>query len=381
MAIEITQPQKILIVRLSAHGDVVQTLPLLAAIKANNPLHQVSWLVETSAAPLLENHPLLYKLHCCPRKTWFQRLKTSPTHWFQVLKEVQNFIKTIRTENYTLAFDVQGLLKSAIWPWLARIPVRVGYSHTRENAAFFYNRWLTYHDLTDERLPAPQKFMEFVSVLEPSGQKTPLSSRPILFPLPSLLPEVSDRVRGLLTPLNFLQDDKKTLVIAPTTQWDSKTWPISHWQTLLTAIEPWKIQVIFIGGPDDQDWVSQSWPHRPLPPHWLNLMGKTQWPDLYALFQQCEVFIGMDSAPLHIANAVAANMASDSQQLKILGLFGPTAPGRTGPIGLQHETIQTKLSCQPCFKRQCPLKTDQCMTDLSAEAVISRLEGLLNSSK
>src|SRR5690348_16136371 len=67
-----------------------------------------------------------------------------------------------------------------------------------------------------------------------------------------------------------------------------------------------------------------------------------------------DILIGPDSAPLHIANALASQPDAGGKP-RILGLYGPTAPGRTGPVGAQHRTLQTALPCQPCFKGRCRL--------------------------
>ncbi len=369
-----TTGKNILIVRLSAHGDVIQTLPLLAAIKRNNPNHKVGWLIEASAAGLLDNHPLIDNLHVCHRKRWFQTLKNSPWRWFQIVKEIRLFIKEINAQNYELSFDAQGLLKSALWPWLSSIPFRSGYRRTRENAAIFYNQPVSYHHLTKPDLPAAQKFMEFMDFLETNP--LPLTDRPIAFPLPETNPTEQNRLKTLS---ESLDDSKPTLAIGPTTRWASKTWPLSHWKNIFEAIQHWPINIVLLGGPEDAEWHQQLWPDNVLPDNIFDWIGQTQWPELYELFKQVDVYLGMDSALLHIANAVSFNTIHHNPQ--IIGLFGPTAPGRTGPVNssqAKHTTITTQLDCQPCFKKHCPLKTNQCMADLSPKEVLQQLETNLN---
>ena len=92
--------------------------------------------------------------------------------------------------------------------------------------------------------------------------------------------------------------------------------------------------------------------------------------DLYALFQRTRLLIGLDSAPLHIADAVGIP--------EIIGLYGPTAPGRTGPMGEKHTILSTALSCQPCFERDCPIKTHACMTQLTPEIVLGMVRQALD---
>src|SRR5690349_10796123 len=114
-------PQRILIVRLSAHGDVMHTLPLIQAIRQQNPQAMIGWLVESSAASLLEGHPGIDQLHISQRKRWLSLTK-NPLNWPSIANEIHALIAELKNAQYQVSFDVQGLLKSAIWPWLAKIP-------------------------------------------------------------------------------------------------------------------------------------------------------------------------------------------------------------------------------------------------------------------
>ncbi len=350
------QPPRILITRLSAHGDVVQTIPLLVALRKRFPAAWIGWLVESSAAPLLEGHPMLDQLHVCDRKQWLQQLK-NPLRWPQIWVEVWQLLQELKQTKYQASLDVQGLFKSAIWPWLAGIPERFGNDQAREQASFFYNRKLPPHEMMVTTIPAVQKFLEFATVF---GDPTLPA---IEFALPPVSPQVQEKVAGLLQPLKAGQP---VVALAPATRWTSKHWPVRYWQQVLAQLQRQGCQILMLGSKQDAPLIQEmllgltSWDGV------LDLSGKTGWTDLYALFEYVDILIGPDSAPLHIANAVG--------HPKIIGLFGPTAPGRTGPLGPQHRTAQTTLSCQPCFKKTCPLKTQACMEMLLPEQVLTLVE-------
>ncbi len=378
-------PQKILIVRLSAHGDVIQTLPLLGLLKARWPGVSVGWLVEADAAPLLENHPAIDRLHISHRKQWLKRAK-SITGAFTVIREVRGFIRELKEEGYTVALDVQGLFKSAVWPWLSSIPRRIGYRATREWADVFYTEKQPPHNLKDPEIPA---FIKFMELAEPLGilPETPwqswLGDIENSYPLPLVSKETYQHIDNLMA---GIVSDRPIAALAPATRWTSKEWPPGSWCSVAKALLRSGCQVILLGGPGDRlmaEKLCQSIATEPESyKNLLNLTGKTTWIDLYALFPRIDLLIGPDSAPLHIANAVAYQPAAQhNKKPRIIGLFGPTAPRRTGPVGDQHKALSVNLPCQPCFERICPLKTNACMGELLPEQVLSVVQEQLALSK
>lgn len=342
---------RILIARLSAHGDVMHTLPLLAAIKRHKPDAYVGWLVEASAAPLLENHPLIDRLHVSHRKRWMKQIQ-NPAQWEQVWTEVRTFMQEIKAGGYHISFDTQGLLKSALWPMLAKIPIRYGFKDTREFADLLYNRHLPPMIIRDTTTLAVKRYLDFAHAVGCPVERPE-------FVLPPVAPGSIRKVDALLSTLT--SPEWPLIVLAPFTRWPSKHWPMESWAQLLPELLKLDVRVAILGAPADRAnaalIIADALPNRV-----VNLVGQTDWPDLYALFHRTRLLIGLDSAPLHIADAVGIP--------KIIGLYGPTAPGRTGPTGEQYTTLSTALSCQPCFERHCPIKTHACMTRLTPEIVL-----------
>lgn len=363
---------RILIVRLSAHGDTVQTMPLLNAIKAQWPDSHVGWLVERSAAPLLEGHPLIDKLHVCDRKAWLSHL-VQPDAWFEILKDVWSLQASIRKQRYDLSLDVQGLFKSAVWPWLCGVPQRFGNEGAREKADFFYNFKLPPHVIEDTETAAITKYLSFVTAIGvpkelPQIQKTQ-------FTIPHIPMDRWDKADQLLKDVPI--GSRPVIALAPATVWPSKHWLEAHWYTLINELAQWDVSVLVLGSPGDVELINRVIPH-PLPSNVYDLCGRTELIDLYAVFQRVNVLIGLDSAPVHIANAVASHTGSGPD---IIALFGPTSGARTGPVGEKHRMLQTKLSCQPCFERRCPIMTHDCMKQLSPNLVLDTLKRMLAAQK
>jgi 3-deoxy-D-manno-octulosonic-acid transferase/heptosyltransferase-1 len=109
----------ILIIKLSAIGDVVQTLPALEAIKKTFPHSKITWLVEEAASGILEGHPLIDELLVSRRKAWLRMLK-NPFTMFSSLGHIARFLRSLRKTQYDIAIDFQGLLKSGMLIGLAR---------------------------------------------------------------------------------------------------------------------------------------------------------------------------------------------------------------------------------------------------------------------
>jgi lipopolysaccharide heptosyltransferase I len=348
-------PSRILIVRLSAHGDVVHTLPLLAALKKQYPQAFVGWLVETSAASLLQNHPLIDQLHVSPRKQWLTLAK-NPLNWPRIAAELRTLLKELQQADYQVSLDVQGLLKSAVWPALAKIPHRYGFRKTRELGDWFYTHKLPYHDLKNTHIPVTERFLDFAHVLGAAVEAPE-------FIIPPVAEASRQKVDALLAGTH---PELPLIVLAPFTRWESKHWREDAWLQVLAELLHMPVRIALIGAPGDERAtlaLLAQLPNSADAERILNWVGKTDWPDLYALFQRTRLMIGLDSGPLHIANAVGVP--------EIIGLYGPTAAGRTGPLGTAHTTLSTALSCQPCYKHQCPLKTHACMQQLTPVAVLA----------
>jgi lipopolysaccharide heptosyltransferase II len=358
-----TRPTKILLVRFSALGDVIQTLPVLTMLRKGFPHAKIGWVIDTGLAPAIEGHPALDYIHRCSRLEWKTQLQR-PWHWSDVTSEFAALLREIRAVGYDAAIDVQGLFKTAVLPWLAGIPRRIGYGHGRELSGFFYTeRCGDANGYFDPAVLHVEHMARLVRMLGIAAEGYKVEP-----------PVVSgERKRQAAETLrNGFAERAPVVAIAPATQWKSKAWPETYWSVLIQQLlEQTNLNVLLMGSAADAPCgqrILNGLPAELSHGRVCNLFGQAPIRDMYAIYAQVEAAVGPDSAPLHIAGATDVPV--------VVGLYGPTGYRRTPPLGSPHVKLLTRegqLPCQPCHQRTCPLGTGDCMKQISPEEVFQAL--------
>ncbi|MEN6432646.1 MAG: lipopolysaccharide heptosyltransferase II [Smithella sp.] len=338
------QRVNILIVKLSAIGDVIHTLPSLAVLRRLYPEAHITWVVEEAAADLVRNHPYLDSVLVSRRKSWSKDLLRG--HFRSSLDEILTFMKTLRQLDYDLVIDFHGLFKSSIIVFLSRGKRKIGYDSWQELSGLFLNEKIP----EDMNKHAVDRYLDFPRYL---GAKIDRAE----FVLPSNK-EAQEKVLRLLGEYNL--EDKKFVAINPIALWETKLWSNENFAYLADLINnKLQVKVVFTGsekGPIEKIISLMN-------TECVNLGGKTTLLDLAYLYKKARIVITTDSGPMHLAVAV---------KTPVIALFGPTDPARTGPYGAGHTIIRTELPCSPCFLKKC--STKQCMKDISPRQVFAALE-------
>jgi lipopolysaccharide heptosyltransferase I len=348
----------ILIVKTSAIGDVIHTLPSLWSLRARFPEAHIAWLVEETAAELVIGHPAVNRVLVARRKRWLQDLRRG--RLLRALSGFVDFIRQLRDTRYDLVIDFQGLLKSAIWVVLARGPRKAGFGRGMEHAEHSYLA-------LNERIPAVDMNQHAIdrSLLLLKGLGIP--SAGIRYTLP-ISAEQQSQATALLRACEVLEADRLA-AINPMARWPTKLWEPQYFAALAERLEREGIRVVFTGGESDKPAIDEiaRFMTRPL----RRLDGKTSLITLAALYRRAQVVVTTDSGPMHLAAAVGTS---------VVALFGPTAPWRTGPYGSNHVILRADLSCSPCFKKQCLTTVYEeraCMkrltVDTVAQAVLAKI--------
>jgi len=338
---------KILIIKLSAIGDVIHTLPALNSLRKFYPDAHITWIVEEAAFPLIRGHNALNRIILSKRKKWIKEL-LDPLARKRALKEIYNFIKDIRDTRYDIVIDFHQLLKSGLLVWLARGDRKIGFDrgmpHMEESQIFL-----------NEKIPPVSMEIHALKrnlmLLEAVGVPTANIEYQI-----SIDKNDEDSAMTLVLE-NGIKDG--FVVLNPVAKWDSKLWQNYKWARLAdTLIKDHDIPVIFTGSPDDYFLIEEIC--EMMEEKAANFAGKTSLKSLAALYSMAKTIITTDTGPMHLAAAI---------KTPVIALFGPTAPWRTGPYGLIHKVIRKSMACSPCFKRICPYGHNNCMKSISVDDV------------
>jgi len=330
---------KFLVVRLSSLGDLVHTIPAVAALRATFPTAKIDWVVDRRWSPLIE-------LVTCIDQTI--PLDRSP-------RDLLALIGRLRSEHYTCALDLQGRYRSAVLGWLSGAPQRIGRAAvaTREpGAALFY---------TDRVVPTGRHIVDMTVDLVVRGGAKPQSEPQFPLRVPSDgLSAVREKLarEGIAGPY---------VVISPGGGWKSKCWPPERFGALAAAIfrnHDWPSVANIAPG---EEGIAREIARAAGPVKTPALSFDI--PELAALLAHARLVIAGDTGPLHLAAAFGT---------RVVGLFGATDPERNGPLprGLVVQA-SSDPSQLPDYVRGDYIRNDSyspAMLALSVERVLAAVE-------
>jgi heptosyltransferase I len=335
---------KILILKPSSLGDVIHALPVLRLLKLHFRNAEIFWWIDSALAPLIEGDPDLTGIVKFERKRW-----AKPQHWPEMLRS----IRWLRAQHFDLVIDLQCLLRSGAFAWLANGKKLVGLDEVREGARGFYD------------YAAPRKSFHthaldwYLAVLPPLGVPVHKNF--------TWLPERTEIAAAVNSKLKT--QNSKLILLQPGARWLNKRWPIQHFSELVRslAIKFPEAQFAVLGGKDDAplgETIAQAAPEKV-----LNLCGATSLPEMVEWVRRGDLLITNDTGPMHVAAALGK---------PLIALFGPTEPHRTGPYGQLENVLRLDLPCSPCLKSDCAYeKTNECLRALLPAQVLQRAEKLL----
>jgi lipopolysaccharide heptosyltransferase II len=332
---------KILILKPSSLGDVIQALPVLRLLKLHFPASEIFWWLDSALAPLLEGDPDLSGVIRFERKRWGK-----PQHWPEMLRS----IIWLREKKFDLVIDLQCLARSGAFAWLANGKFLIGLDEAREGARGFYD------------LAVPRKSFHthaidwYLSVLPPLGVPVHKDFQ--------WLPERPEIAAALNS--KFKTQNSKLILLQPGARWDNKRWPAEYFSQLasLLAKKFPETRFAILGSGDDKplgEIISRAAPERA-----LNLCGATSLPEMIEWVRLCDLMVTNDTGPMHAAAALGK---------PLVALFGPTEPRRTGPYGQLENVLRIELPCSPCLSSHCNWKNpNECLNAVSPAMVFERVQ-------
>jgi lipopolysaccharide heptosyltransferase I len=335
---------KILILKPSSLGDVIQALPVLRLLKLHHPTSEIFWWVDASLASLLEGDPDLTGIIPFRRRRW-----ASPWHW----GEAWDSLRSIQGHRFDWVIDLQSLLRSGLVAWLAGGRLTVGLDDPREGARGFY----------DLIVPRPSYYTHAVDWYLGALPLLGVTVHPNFSWLPER-PNVAQAVREKWRP-----GPGRWIALQPGARWLNKRWPAEHFAELVRQLAKRFAEVRFaiLGSEADRELGQRVTGDATA--CCLDLTGRLTLPEMVEWIRLCEVMITNDTGPMHVAAAL---------NKPVVALFGPTEPRRTGPYGQLDRVLQHPLPCVPCMKDTCHYRQPlECLRGITPALVAARAAGFL----
>jgi len=335
--------KNLLIIRLSSLGDIIHTLPAFSLLRQNFPEARISWACGKSGREILELVPGLDEIIIWPN----------------------NFIRAgliIRKYKIEVAFDFQGLMKSAFLALISGAKRRLGFP--RQNlkeplASLFYTETSAPINEFDHHV-----IYKNLQLLNPVGLKTEWQPENLRFPL-SISEAIRKKVKEKLAEAG-LANDRPLIIFNVGASWESKRLPAAFWTEVIRGFRKEL----------NQDYtLCLLWGNQ----EELQLARKIQLAtDIPVVpFLTIKEVIGLISSSfLLVSGDTFALQVASALHIPVIGLFGPTSPIRNGPIRSHDAVIYASVNCSPCYQRRC--SRPRCWESISPQqvtsAIISRIK-------
>jgi len=350
-------PRAILVVRLGAVGDVVRTLPAVTCLKRTWPGARIVWAVEEPSAPLLQGHPALDDVKIFRIRALKKMVKSA--NLFGLASQLREYAASLRSEGFDWAIDFQGTIKSAMIARLgrARKTIGMGAGHAREQSYRLYS-----HPVAIPR--------------DPSGRKMSRGARALAL-VASLGADVSSPERSLprredaAAIARAFLDAKapkrpRVLIYPGTSQAQAwKRYPPEMFARVGDALGSSFEGSVLLGWGPGEEWMVEEVRRRmsraPV------ILPRTSLPELTEILRECDLFIGSDTGPLHIAAAAGT---------RTIALYGPTDPAVNAADTLAPGlSLVGDVICRPCRRRGCQNRS--CLRLIDPALVSERAHELL----
>jgi lipopolysaccharide heptosyltransferase I len=332
--------ERFLVVRLTALGDILHTVPAVAALRAAHRNARIDWVVERKWAPVLEGSPALNEVIPFDRRSLWGAVEC---------------VQRLRENRYTCAIDFQGLYKSSVLAGLSGAPRRIGFERRwarEEGAAMFY---------TEHVIPAGRHVAElnYSLAVQAGASRTAAPEYPLRVPAGG-----AASVRARLHDLGITGE---YMVVGPGGSWGAKLWPAERYGELSRELAKRSdVRIVVIHGPGEklsaEEVVRAAAPARPT-------ILATTLEELMGLLAHARCLIAADSGPLHLAAALGT---------PVVGLYGPTDPARNGPFVPGAIVVHKARPEEISYKRRAEYSA--AMLRISVDDVLAAADPLLKAA-
>jgi len=348
---------RLLIVKLSALGDVAHALPIVDYLRRSAPEAEIDWAVDVRFAPLLAGHPGLRRVVALDIGLWRREWQAARTR-----RDVAEAVRSLRAARYDAAFDVQGNVKSGIVTFLSGAPLRFGFGRDGVREApnlVFTNRKAR---LLPIDVHITQKVLRVASA--PFGGAFDLSVLRAFVPTAP-----GDDARAAAIVRDLVGGAAPLLAVHAGTTWVTKKMDPGYWAEAIRSLRrrfP-GLGILLTWGTENERREAEGI---------LGMAGgaagvapRVTLKELAALYRACGYMMAPDTGPLHVAAAAGA---------KTVSVFRATDGNRNAPRGAGHRFLQAPLPCTACLRKRCD-QDAACRASLSPEAAAEAMADLMDS--
>ena len=355
---DLARARRALVVKLRHHGDVLLASPVFSALQAHAPQMEIDALVYADTAEMLSGHPAIAQLHTVDRNWKSAGLAA------QVAGEWALW-RTLKARGYDLMVHLSDHRRGM---WLARTlgptttvaPARA--ADPRWSNAFTHLYSVPRHGNTRHTVEVHLDALRRIGVFAPEGKRAL-----------SLVPGASAETRADNLLIAHGLAPRGFVLLHPASRWLFKTWPAERTAQLIERLAADGHRIVMTCGPAEAEMALvkriRSLAGTPL----VDLGGALNLKELAALTARARLFVGVDSAPMHIASAMGT---------PVVALFGPSGEIEWGPWGVAHRVVtSTRHPCRPCGNDGCGgSKVSECLTTLPVARVLDEVRSLLNDA-
>ena len=366
---------RILLIKLSAVGDVIHTIPVLHKLRRRYPKARIDWLLRPQIAELIGHHPAVSNVLLFAPRASERRARAG----WPVVRQLADLVGDMRAARYDLTIDLQGQIRTALLTLASGASVRIGFDRPRREVweatprklppeAYRHGwkgaregSWIAYtHPIRIATLDmhAVDRYLRVGDLLGFDDAAADFS-----FVIP---PTAEFRADEMLGQSGIPESDRGSglVVLAPGTMWETKHWRVEGFAAVARHFLRRGRAVVLIGSRSDRQVCADI---AAAAPGAIDLAGRTLLSELAAIVRRAALCITNDSGPMHLAVAL---------KRPVVSIFGPSDALWIGPYGRADAVIRADLPCAPCYLRElrrCP-HDHACMRAVSSDSVIERAE-------
>lgn len=342
---QVTSPERVLVKEVNWLGDVVMSLPALRAVRGAFPRSHLSVMIKRELASFFDG------------SRWIDELITySLRSGVQGLRDRKRMVEEIRKRNFSICVLFPNSFDSALWPTLARVPVRAGFA--RDGRGFL---------LTNRVKPGPAilEVHQVYYYLDMLRRTLGVAGDPTAYE-PDVAAPARERMETFLEEKRRHKEAPLLALAVSAAYGPAKEWPTEHFAALIDMLaDKHGAECVLVGAPSERKKAEEIAGRAKA--ETMVAAGETSVGEVVALLSLCAGFAGNDSGAMHVAGAL---------NLPTVGIFGSTSPERTAPLGQKTKILQKPLPCAPCLERTCKLNTYECLHALQPKEVVAALEEL-----